>query len=160
METFSSLLALCAGNSSVTGEFPVQRPVTHSFDVFFDQRPNKLLSKQSWGWWFETPSRPLWRHCNVCNSAEGCHRTYCGITNRCFIFTYSMYESSLRFSLSALHCCSKVIGEWYVPNDIMHCQTKVGKDYQSYSTTYILVISVKCGLHDRPNENRYKVYIL
>ena len=26
---------------------------------------NKQLSKQSWGWWFETPSRPLWRHCNV-----------------------------------------------------------------------------------------------
>ena len=25
---------------------------------------NKRLSKQSWGWWFETPSRPLWRHCN------------------------------------------------------------------------------------------------
>ena len=27
---------------------------------------NKGLSKQWWGWWFETPSRPLWRHCNVC----------------------------------------------------------------------------------------------
>ena len=26
---------------------------------------NKRLSKQSWGWWFETPSRSLWRHCNV-----------------------------------------------------------------------------------------------
>ena len=25
---------------------------------------NKRLSKQSWGWWFETPSRSLWRHCN------------------------------------------------------------------------------------------------
>ena len=25
---------------------------------------NKRLSEQSWGWWFETPSRPLWRHCN------------------------------------------------------------------------------------------------
>ena len=24
---------------------------------------NKRLSKQSWGWWFETPSRSLWRHC-------------------------------------------------------------------------------------------------
>ena len=64
METFSALLALCAGNSPVTGEFPSQRPVTRSFDVFFDLRLNKRLSKQSWGWWFETPSRPLWRHCN------------------------------------------------------------------------------------------------
>ena len=25
---------------------------------------NKPLSKQLWGWWFETPSRSLWRHCN------------------------------------------------------------------------------------------------
>ena len=65
METFSALLAICAGNSLVTGEFPTQRPVTQSFDVFFDLRLNKRLSKQSWCWWFEKPSRPLWRHCNV-----------------------------------------------------------------------------------------------
>ena len=65
METFSALLAICAGNSPVPGEFPAQRPVMLSFDAFFDLRPNKRLSKQSWGWWFEMPSRPLWRHCNV-----------------------------------------------------------------------------------------------
>ena len=35
METFSALLALCEGNSPVTGEFPSQRPVTRSFDAFF-----------------------------------------------------------------------------------------------------------------------------
>ena len=64
METFSALVALCAGNSPVTGEFPSQRAVTRSFDVFFDLRLNKRLSKQSWGWWFETPSRPLWRRFN------------------------------------------------------------------------------------------------
>ena len=48
------------------GEFtgPAQRPVTRSFGVFFDLRLNKRLSKQSWGWLFETPSRPLWRHRN------------------------------------------------------------------------------------------------
>ena len=45
METFSALLAICAGNSPVPGEFPTQRPVTRSFDVFFDLRPNKQLSK-------------------------------------------------------------------------------------------------------------------
>ena len=55
----------CAGNSPVTDEFPAQRPVTLSFDVFDDLRLNKRLSKQSWSWWFETPSRSLWRHCNV-----------------------------------------------------------------------------------------------
>ena len=64
METFSALLAICAGNSPVTGWFPSQRPVTRSFDVFFDLRLNKRLGKQSWGWWFETPSSSLWRHCN------------------------------------------------------------------------------------------------
>ena len=48
----------------VTGEFPAQRLVTQSFDVFFDLRLNKRLSKQSWCWWFETPSHSLWRHCN------------------------------------------------------------------------------------------------
>ena len=63
MET--ALLALCAGNSPVTGEFPAKRPVTRSFDVFFDLRLNKRLSKQSWGWWFEMPSCSLWHHCNV-----------------------------------------------------------------------------------------------
>ena len=60
-ETFSALLAIC-------GEFPAQRPMTRSFDVFFDLRLNKRLSKQSWGWWFEALPRPLWRHSNVQNS--------------------------------------------------------------------------------------------
>ena len=84
METFSALLAICAGNSPVPGEFPTQRPVTRSFDVFFDLRLNKRLSKQSWDWWLETLSRPLWRHRNVMGnvkidndtktSANGCTR--------------------------------------------------------------------------------------
>ena len=43
---------------------PTQRPVTRSFDVFFHLRLNKRLSKRPWGWWFETLSCPLWRHCN------------------------------------------------------------------------------------------------
>ena len=50
METFSALLAICAGNSPVPGKFPTQRPVTRSFDVYFDLRPNKRLSKHLWGW--------------------------------------------------------------------------------------------------------------
>ena len=55
METISASLALCAP-SRVTGEVPAQRPVTRSFD--------ERLSKHPRGWWFETPSRPLWRHNN------------------------------------------------------------------------------------------------
>ena len=52
------------------GEFTCPRgiPRTKASDAelqfFFDLRPNKLLSKQSWGWWIETPSHPLWRHLN------------------------------------------------------------------------------------------------
>ena len=65
METFSAQLAICAGNSPVPGEFPAQRPVTRSFDVFSDLYLNRRFRKQSWGRWFETLSRPLWRHCNV-----------------------------------------------------------------------------------------------
>ena len=65
METFSALLALCAGNSLVTGEFLSQRPVTRSFHVFFDLCLNKRLSKQPRRGWFETPWRSLWRHCNA-----------------------------------------------------------------------------------------------
>ena len=62
--SISELLALCAENSPVTGEFPSQRSVTRSLDVFFHMHLNKRLNKQSWSWWFETPSPSLWRHCN------------------------------------------------------------------------------------------------
>ena len=68
METVSELLTLCAGNSPVTGEFPAQRPVTRSLEVFFDMRLSKRLSKPLRGRWFETPSPSLWRHYNgICN---------------------------------------------------------------------------------------------
>ena len=53
-------IKICVGNSPVTGEFPSQRLVTWSFDVFFDLRLNKRLSKQSWGLWFEMPWSSLW----------------------------------------------------------------------------------------------------
>ena len=59
-----ALLAICAGKSPAPGEFRAQRPVTRSFDVFFDLRLNKRLSKQWWGWWFETLSRPVWCQVN------------------------------------------------------------------------------------------------
>ena len=62
-----ALQAICAGISPVTGEFPAQRPVTRTFDVFFNLRLNKRMSEQWWGWWFETPSRSLWHHCNGLN---------------------------------------------------------------------------------------------
>ena len=70
---FLALLALCEGNPPVTGGFSSQRPVTQSFDVFFDLRLNKWLSKQSRRQWFETPSRSLWRHCSAQKTLEYYH---------------------------------------------------------------------------------------
>ena len=64
METFSTLLALREGNPPVIGGFPSQRPMVRSFDVSFDLRLNKRLSKQSRRWWFQTPWSSLWRDCN------------------------------------------------------------------------------------------------
>ena len=60
---------LC-GEFTGPGEFPSQRPVMRSFDVFFDLHLNKRLSKESRGWRCETPSRPLWRHCNGYNEVN------------------------------------------------------------------------------------------
>ena len=66
MEIFSALLALCAGNSPVTGEFPAHKGQLRGALMFsLICALNKWLSKQLWGWWFETPSRSLWRQCNV-----------------------------------------------------------------------------------------------
>ena len=76
METFSALLVFCAGNSPVGGEFPAQRPVTRSFDVFFDLRLNKALNKQSWGWWSETLSSPLWSQCDAMRSPRAVVTAY------------------------------------------------------------------------------------
>ena len=65
IEAFFALLALCEGNPPVTVGFPAQSPVTRGFNVFFAMCLNKWLGKQSRRRWFETPSRPLWRHCDI-----------------------------------------------------------------------------------------------
>ena len=94
METFSALLAICAGNSPVPGEFPTQRLVTRSFDVYFDLRPNKWLSKQSWGWWFETLACSLWRHRNgvIDNWLENVNA--CAITGGCLLDILKCFDST------------------------------------------------------------------
>ena len=97
METFSALLAICAGNHQSPVNFPAQRSVTRSFDVFFDLRLYKRLSKQSWGLWFETLSCPSWRHCNgvtvqvlsrtqipkTFGSPSSRHRSHAKVSDRC-----------------------------------------------------------------------------
>ena len=64
IETFSALLTLCKGKPPVTGGFPLQKPMTRSFDVFFGMGLNKWLSKQSKCRWFETPCRSLCCRCS------------------------------------------------------------------------------------------------
>ena len=64
----------CGNTFRVTGplcgEFTSHRWIPHTkasdaeLGCFLWSPPNKRLSKQSWGWWFEMPSCPLWRHCN------------------------------------------------------------------------------------------------
>ena len=86
---FSALLAICAGNLPV----PTHRPVTRSFNVFFDLRPNERLSEQWWGWWFETQLYPSWLHCNVVMGlvivrlyAIHCHkRPWCIGSRQCLV---------------------------------------------------------------------------
>ena len=55
---------LC-GEFTGPGDFPAQRPVTRSFNVFFDPRLYKRLNKQPRGCWFQTPPRSIWCKCNV-----------------------------------------------------------------------------------------------
>ena len=68
---------LC-GEFPDTGEFPSQRPLTRSFDVFCDLRLNKRLSKRSWGWWFGKPSRTLWRRYNELRVGQQMLKSYPG----------------------------------------------------------------------------------
>ena len=96
----------------VTGEFPSQWPVTRSFDVFFDLRLNKRLNKQSSGWWFETLSRPLWRHSNVLRTKDITTAEE-STTNRLFILRMYLRHGyctavvtviGIRFTLRVIYC--------------------------------------------------------
>ena len=105
----SALLAICAGNSTVPGEFPAQRPVTQSFDIFVDLRPNKRVSKQSWGWWFETPSCTLWRHCN-----EKRRFSIASIITPHELYWSMLWCGSLVTKINVQQCCGVIDGSWYL----------------------------------------------
>ena len=120
METLSSLLALCAGTSPVTGEFPPQRPVARSFDVFY-LRLNKWLSKQSRRWSFETPSRSFWRQYNALAAVSSVH-------NVC--------EEDLNYSLNDIHLTSEA-----------YLRTKIGyssTEFTSLINNYINITYTGC----------------
>ena len=66
---------------------PLIKPVTRTFDIFFDLRLNKWLSKQSRSRWFETPSGSLWRHCNVI----GCVTALISLESTCYVITIASW---------------------------------------------------------------------
>ena len=109
-----------AGNSPVTGEFSSHRPVTRSFDVFFDLRLNRQLSKQSRRRWFETPSRSLWRHCNVVPNSDPVIRRG----------SHGIFRRSTRHSCPILNWWNG--SNWGVPcimekmaSNLAHCSTLI-----------------------------------
>ena len=108
METFSASLALCVGNSPVTGDFPSQRPVTRSFHVFFDLCLNKRLSKQSGHRWFETPSRSLWRHSN----GDGLV-----VTGTSFVPRHTFARATTAQLSWHVQNCDLVVTCWYEPQE-------------------------------------------
>ena len=102
METFPALPTLCEGNPPVTDEFPSQRPVTRSFDIFFGLR-NKQLSKQPGSLWFETQSGSL-----LCNHSSLLHGFQCNLTiyyspstnevipmNKCLTWVYEEFKDDI-----------------------------------------------------------------
>ena len=115
---------LC-GQFTGPGEFPAQRPVTRSFDVFFDLRLNKRLSKQSWGWWTEKLSRPLWRHCNVLRQWQQCPPMTCiinGVSSnllcvKCFSLPKSVLFLSFKSNAVLLYHIKSVLLNYFGSNE-------------------------------------------
>ena len=155
---FSGLLALCEGNSPVTGEFLLQRPVTRSFDVFFDLRLNKRLSKKSWGWWFETPSRSIWRHCNEIPTKLA-HRWKMGQCMRVFYEIWPGLIFALVFSmLYTISChtgwCYNISSTTLILSPSKNCHNLTGHTYlciklQGYIRG-LLVIGTRLMLDHNP----------
>ena len=126
----SSLLAICAGNSPVPGEFPTQRPVTRSFDVFFDLGLNDRLSKQSWGWWLETLSCPLWRHPNVLFTCQQvlmqdklpCKFEMCNISFKIIMTTTAHMIACYRRPSANMTSRETIVMVWGIVWDTGRCQ--------------------------------------
>ena len=86
-------------------------PHTKTSDVeiwcVFYLRPNKRLSKQSWGWWFQRPSRPLSRQCNVATIGDqaSLDTALRGIMfHACKNLTSEILNHLATFSISQLEC--------------------------------------------------------
>ena len=86
------------------------------FDVFFDLCLNKRLSKQSWGWWFETLSRPLWRHSNDTLRTE---QDALNISSDNFKYRFWIAKLGHITSLHLLRVVTRMVQEmaWHRPSD-------------------------------------------
>ena len=153
IDTFFALLAFCAGHSPVTGEFPSQRPVTRSFDL----RLNKRLSKQLWGWWFETPRRYLWRQRNVL------------LFRQCFIFvnSFNLRSNQLIFPTIKMfrkHCHSHCLRIAMTPYNHASPRSSLWTDFGSPITIHCqtppcqtaTIDSMLCALSSIANEWLYR----
>ena len=141
---------------SVIGEFPSQRPVTRSFDVFFDLRLNKRLSTQSWDWWFETPSGSLWRHCNEKNCQKKSSHPMRGIRP-----SVGQSETALLEILKSYwaHCHTKVRFSLFPYGICIFFKSRLGEDAHSQHETESLSACYwigGCLLTDVSKKNRAK----
>ena len=105
------------------------------FDIFFDLRLNEWLSKQRWGWWFETQSRPLWRHFNGC----------------IFRVTYLSYDIHLQDGMIRCHLIqcpcdlysldipswTLTAREWFIPESVFYLQLDPLLNIYLYKNIYI-----------------------
>ena len=102
---------------ALTGEFPSQRPVDRSFDVFFDLRLNKHLCKQPRRRQFQTPSRSLWRQCN--DLLKGCsmkglrHWSNFTANSQATILHKENYLQGLSFCMANLLYAQGLMSELY-----------------------------------------------
>ena len=117
-------LTLWEGNPPVTGGFPPQRPVTQSFDVSFDLRLNKRLSKQSRCRRYGMPSRSLWRHCNYAPST-GSSLLHTYISN----IESHIFEICLIWNIMDMWKCTKLV-RYFVPVNV---ETHLSSESTRYS---------------------------
>ena len=144
---------LC-GEFTGPGEFPTQRPVTRSFDVYFDLRPNKRLSKQSLGWWFETLSPPLWRHRNDIRLYTVYPKKYAhGFVVLCFVVVMqSFIMNSHEVFIHIYQGCFAVTGaivrlpqcQWSKPNGYGKISQCITTKKHSKAKTVCIFLGIYC----------------
>ena len=176
--TFSALLAICAGNSPVSGDFPAQRPVTRSFGVFFDLRLYKLLRKQWRGWWFETPSRPLWRQCNACQCFDmhnvilvsrcGCWYDRYDLYRACRWAVLSLYNK-LKSCFNDVMCGTNIYLQWHIsvhitayvyPHNHLNCSHYLAHCSDPVILVYTGgIVNLPRRNSNPPRRNRYTAWV-